>query len=202
VTRVDDVVAAIRNGRPVVLPFDTVYGLAADPHVEAATDALYRLKGRAASQPSALVVRDVDHLLECVPELTGRSAEIARELLPGPFTLIFPNPGRRFPWLAGSSPKALGVRVPILTGAAEQVLARVGALVATSANRPGEPDPKTLTDVPQEIRTAAVSIDGGRRPGTPSTVLDLTGGRPRVLREGAVSAAEALCRLEPRVRSA
>jgi L-threonylcarbamoyladenylate synthase len=201
-TAIDDAVAAIRAGRPVVLPFDTVYGLAADPHVEAATAALYRLKGRVETQPSALVTRDVDHLLECVPELAGRSAEIARELLPGPFTLIFPNPARRFRWLTGTKPDALGVRVPALAGQANDVLRRVGALVATSANHPGERDPRTLADVPQEIRTAAVSIDGGALPGTPSTVVDLTGTEPRVVREGAVASADVLWRLQPPVRSA
>jgi L-threonylcarbamoyladenylate synthase len=201
-TAIDDAVAAIRAGRPVVLPFDTVYGLAADPHVEAATAALYRLKGRVETQPSALVTRDVDHLLECVPELAGRSAEIARELLPGPFTLIFPNPARRFRWLTGTKPHALGVRVPALAGQANDVLRRVGALVATSANHPGERDPRTLADVPQEIRTAAVSIDGGALPGTPSTVVDLTGTEPRVVREGAVASADVLWRLQPPVRSA
>jgi L-threonylcarbamoyladenylate synthase len=201
-TAIDDAVAAIRAARLVVLPFDTVYGLAADPHVEAATVALYRLKGRVETQPSALVARDVEHLLECVPELAGRSAEIARELLPGPLTLIFPNHARRFRWLTGTKPDALGVRVPALAGQANEVLRRVGALVATSANRPGERDPGTLADVPEEIRTAAVSIDGGALPGTPSTVVDLTGTEPRVVREGAVASAEVLRRLQPPVRSA
>ena len=200
-TAIEDAVAAIRAGRPVVLPFDTVYGLAADPHAEAATLALYTLKGRPQTQPSALVARDVQHLLECVPELAGRPAAIARELLPGPFTLIFPNPARRFRWLTGTNPDALGVRVPALAGPASEVLRRVGALVATSANRPGERDPRRLADVPKEIR-GAVSIDGGVLPGTPSTVVDLTGAEPRVLREGVVAAAEVLRRLQPTVRSA
>jgi L-threonylcarbamoyladenylate synthase len=201
-TAIADAVAAIRAGRPVVLPFDTVYGLAADPHVEAATVALYRLKGRVETQPSALVARDVEHLLECVPELVGHSAAIAHELMPGPLTLIFPNPARRFPWLTGTNPDALGVRVPALAGPTNEVLRRVGALVATSANRPGERDPRTLADVPEEIRTAAVSIDGGALPGMPSTVVDLTGTEPRVLREGAVPSADVLRRLQPPVRSA
>jgi L-threonylcarbamoyladenylate synthase len=201
-TAIEDAVAAIRAGRPVVLPFDTVYGLAADPHVEAATLALYTLKGRLGTQPSALVARDVQHLLECVPELAGRSAAVARELLPGPFTLIFPNPARRFRWLTGTNPDALGVRVPALTGPAREVLRRVGALVATSANRPGERDPERLADVPKEMLRAVVSIDGGVLPGTPSTVVDLTAAEPCVLREGAVAAAEVLRRLQPTVRSA
>ena len=70
---------------------------------------------------------------------------------------------------------------------------RVGALVATSANLPGGPDPRTLDEVPAQLRAAAAAlVDGGELPGTPSTVIDLTGPEPLVLREGAVSADEAL----------
>ena len=198
---IDDAVAAIRAGRAVVLPFDTVYGLAADPHHEAPTRRLYLLKGRPATQPSALVARDVDQLVECVPELGGDAEAVARELLPGPYTLIFPNPRQRLPWLTGTNPNAIGVRVPSVIGAAAEVLTRVGAVVATSANRPGEPDPATLDDVPAEIRDEVVAVDGGVLPGMPSTVIDLSGDEPRVLREGAVPAAEALRRLRARVRS-
>jgi L-threonylcarbamoyladenylate synthase len=201
VTAIDDAVAAIRVGKPVVLPFDTVYGLAADPQSEEATVGLYRLKGRAPTQPSALVARDVDQLLAWLPELQGQAEAVARELLPGAYTLIFRNPRRRLPWLTGASPETIGVRVPVLTGPGAAVLACVGAVVATSANRPGEPDPAALDDVPPEIRDEVVAVDGGALPGTPSTVIDLTGDEPRVLREGAVSATEALHRLRARVRS-
>jgi L-threonylcarbamoyladenylate synthase len=201
VSAIDDAVAAISAGRPVVLPFDTVYGLAADPHSEGPTRTLYQLKGRSPTQPSALVARNVGHLLECVPELRGNAEALARQLLPGPCTLIFPNPRHRFPWLTGTDPDAIGVRVPNLTGAAAEVLARVGAVVATSANLPGKPDPATLDEVPAEIRNAVVAVDAGPLPGTPSTVIDLTGAELRVLREGAVSAAEALRRLRAPVRS-
>ena len=69
-------------------------------------------------------------------------------------------------------------------------------MAATSANLPGEPDPRTLDEVPAEIRDACGAlIDGGELPGTPSTVIDLTGPEPTVLREGAVSAVEAVARL-------
>ena len=198
---IDEAVEAIRAGRPVVLPFDTVYGLAADPRSEAPTGALYRLKGRPPTQPSALVARDVEHLLECVPELRGKAEASARQLLPGPYTLIFANPRHRFPWLTGTNPGAIGVRVPKLAGAAAEVLERVGAVVATSANRPGEPDPATLDDVPAEIRHAVVTLDAGTLPGTPSTVIDLSGAEQRILREGAVSSADALRLLRAAVRS-
>jgi tRNA A37 threonylcarbamoyladenosine synthetase subunit TsaC/SUA5/YrdC len=82
------------------------------------------------------------------------------------------------------------------------VLGAVGAVVATSANRPGEPDPRRLEDVPEEIRAgAAAVVDGGLVPGTPSTVVDLTGAEPSILREGAVPVAEVLRRLQAAVRS-
>nr|MDP9303789.1 Sua5/YciO/YrdC/YwlC family protein [Actinomycetota bacterium] len=93
------------------MPFDTVYGLAADPHREEPTRRLYELKGRDQTAPSALVARDVDYLLECLPELQGRAASLARLLLPGPVTLVLPNPARRFRWLTGTNPEAIGVRV-------------------------------------------------------------------------------------------
>src|SRR3990172_6476976 len=99
--RVDDAVAAIQSGEPVVLPFDTVYGLCASPYREGPTIRVYRLKGRPETMPAALAATDLDLLLECVPELRGHSSLIARALVPGSYTLIFPNPARRYPWLTG-----------------------------------------------------------------------------------------------------
>ena len=192
-TDVDDAVVAIRDGRLAIVPTDTVYGLATTPYDEDAVRGLYLAKGRVEQQPTALVVRDIELLRECLPELDGRPERVARALLPGAYTLILPNPGRRFPWLTGSRPETLGVRIPGLTGPARDVLDRAGALVATSANLPGGPDPHTLDDVPEQLRVAADAlVDGGELPGTPSTVIDLTGAEPVVLREGAVPADQAL----------
>jgi len=185
-----DAVEAIRAGRPVVLPTDTVYGLCADPENEAAAAEVGRLKGRSGQQPIALLARDIERLLERVPELDGR---LLRTLLPGPYTLILPNPARRYAWLAGGRPDTIGVRVPELPAAAAEVLDEVGAVLATSANAHGGLDPRRVEDIPPAIRAACGAIvDAGELPGTPSTVLDLTGPEPKVLREGAVPAAEAL----------
>jgi L-threonylcarbamoyladenylate synthase len=193
VADVDDAVAAIRRGELAIVPTDTVYGLATTPHRQAAVEALYRAKGRQERQPTALVAADLERLQELLPELPPRAEAIARALLPGPYTLILPNPAERFPWLAGTRPDAIGVRVPALEGAARELLTQVGALVATSANLPGGRDPRTLDDVPAELRAAAAAeVDGGELPGTPSTVIDVTGEEPAVLREGVVPAADAL----------
>ncbi len=192
---VADAVAALRSGQPVVLPTDTVYGLCVSPYHENHTERLYRLKGREAGKPIALLAADLDWLFECVPELRGRAALIARELLPGPYTLVLPNPARRFRWLAGPNPDAIGVRVPVLPPESAEVLAQVGAIAATSANAAGGPDPRRLEDVPPEIRErCAAVIDAGELPGEPSTVIDFTTRDPRVIREGAAASAEAIDR--------
>jgi len=163
---------------------------------------LYKLKGRGEAEPSALVAWDFAYLLECVPELRGDAASLAQVLLPGPVTLILPNPARRFRWLTGTNPEAIGVRVPAFDGPGAEVLERVGAVAATSANHPGGADPKRLDEVPDEIREGAGAlVDGGELPGSPSTVIDLTGPEPRILREGALPTEEALRRLGAAVRS-
>ncbi len=189
-------VAAIRAGRLAIVPTDTVYGLATSAYSEAPVRRLYRAKGREGQQPTALVAADLDLLFECVPELRGRSGTIARALLPGPFTLILSNPARRFRWLTGSRPETIGVRIPAADGVAKELLDQVGVMVATSANLPGGPDPRRLDEVPAELRAAVDAlVDGGELPGLPSTVLDLTGPEPEVLREGAVPGAAALERV-------
>ena len=191
----DDVVAAIDAGRLVVIPTDTVYGIACRPDREDSVRALSALKQRSAEQPIALVAASVGALRELIPELP------ARLVLPGPFTLVVPNPARRFPWLAGARPDTIGVRVPDLSGAAAHSLERVGVVAATSANLHGGPDPGRVDDVPAEILAGVAAVlDVGDLPGLPSTVLDLTGPEPRVLREGAMPAAEALARVAEAVR--
>jgi L-threonylcarbamoyladenylate synthase len=189
-------VAGIRAGKPVILPTDTVYGLCAYPHRPEPVEALYALKGRVAQQPTALIASDLALLLEYLPELRGRSAMIALALLPGPYTLIFANPARRYPWLTGARPDTIGVRVPDLPGPTRAVLAEVRALAATSANLPGGPDPVAVDEVPAEIRAgSAAVVDAGTLPGTPSTVIDFTEATPRVVREGAAPSDEALERV-------
>jgi tRNA threonylcarbamoyl adenosine modification protein (Sua5/YciO/YrdC/YwlC family) len=190
---IDTAVCAINAGKLVVLPTDTVYGLCANPYRSEPAEKIFDVKGRDQQQAIALVASDLEMLFECIPELRGRSATIARELLPGAYTLVFPNPARRYPWLTGARPETIGVRVPAVDGYAKQVLDRVGAVAATSANLHGQPDARSVADIPQEIlgRVAEV-VDAGELPGTPSTVIDYTGELPVVLREGAGDVERAL----------
>jgi L-threonylcarbamoyladenylate synthase len=192
---VETAVAAIREGRVVIIPTDTVYGIAATADRPDGRDALYALKGRPTTQPTALVAAGVDELFGLVPELEADAGRV-RALFPGPYTLVLANPARRFEWLCGENPAAIGVRVPDLDGPGAEVLSAVGAVAATSANLPDGPEPRTVGEVPRELREhAAAVVDGGELPGVSSTVLDLTGVAPRVLRAGAGSVDAALARL-------
>jgi tRNA threonylcarbamoyl adenosine modification protein (Sua5/YciO/YrdC/YwlC family) len=158
-------VAALRAGRAVILPTDTVYGLCALPEHE---DVLYGLKGRDRSKPVALLAADVNALLDAVPGLDRAALE---RYLPGAYTLVVGT---------------VGVRVPNLPPAAAEVVREVGVVAATSANLSGGPDPRRVADVPEEIRVQCGAIvDAGELPGVPSTVIDITGDEPRVLRQGA-----------------
>jgi L-threonylcarbamoyladenylate synthase len=161
----EDAVAALRAGRAVILPTDTVYGLCALPGHE---DVLYELKGRERSKPVALLAADVEALVAAVP---GLDPSVLEKYLPGPYTLVVGD---------------VGVRVPVLPPAAADVVRAVGVVAATSANLTGGPDPRRVEDVPEAMRAACGAIvDGGELPGVPSTVIDLTGAEPLVLRQGA-----------------
>jgi L-threonylcarbamoyladenylate synthase len=155
---------AIRGGGVVLFPADTVYGLAVDPGNEEAIERMYALKGRPREKKSALMY----FLVDAVPDLP----DAARKLLPGPVTVVLADGrGIRVP----DQPLLPGVTIPVLQ---------------TSANPSGGPDPRRLEDVEPRIRDGVdLEIDGGELPGTPSTVVDLSGEEPRILREGAMSAA-------------
>jgi len=187
VSSVEHTVAALAAGELVVIPTDTVYGLACRPDSDVAVRALSALKRRSPGQAIALVAADARALVELLPGLP------VHLVLPGPFTLVVANPEQRLPWLGGERPDTIGVRVPDVGGLAAELLVRVGVVAATSANLHGAPDPRRVQDVPDEILAGVAAVlDAGELPGMPSTVLDLTGPEPRVLREGAVPAAEAL----------
>jgi L-threonylcarbamoyladenylate synthase len=190
VSSVAETVAALERGDLAVIPTDTVYGLACRPDREESVLALSALKGRTPDQPVALVARSSAALLELVPELDRAM------LVGGAFTLVLPNPARRLTWLSGSRPETIGVRIPDVEGVAAELLDAVGVVAATSANLHGGEDPARAEHVPAAIVAAVAAVlDGGELPGSPSTVVDLTGSEPRVLREGAVREDEALARI-------
>ena len=181
----------IAAGGVALFPADTVYGLACDPESEEAFQRLAAIKGRAEDKPSAVMWFSLELALEALRELGPNTRAALERLLPGPLTLVLPNPAGSYPLACGPRPDRLGLRVPVipaLTGFERPVL-------QSSANLAGGPDPRRLSDVDPAIRRAVdLQLDGGELPGTPSTVVDLgdyeAGGGYEVLREGAVSADE------------
>jgi len=186
----DDLEACVASGGVAVFPADTVYGLACDPESAEAVARLYALKGRAPDKPAAVMFFSLDAATRVLAGLGQRTAAAARALLPGPLTLLVPNPSRRYPLAGGGD--VLGLRVPALP-----VLADVRVpVLQTSANLAGGPEAQRLEEVPAAIRSGAdLVIDGGELPGVASTVLDLVGyessGTWSVVRAGAVSEAAA-----------
>ena len=170
----------IAGGGVVLFPADTVYGLAADPGSAAAVERLNRLKGRDQGKPSAVMFFSLERALAGLPELGPRTRAAVGRLVPGPVTLVLPT--------------GAGVRVPRLEGALAPLAEMDLPVVQSSANLAGEPDPRRLSDVEASIRAGVdFELAGGELPGTPSTVVDLTGyeadGAFAVLREGALPTA-------------
>ncbi len=157
-------------GGIAVFPSDTVYGLACDAQDRLAAQRLYRLKRRRLGKPSAVMFFELELALAALPELGARTVAALERLLPGPVTVLLPNPARRYPLACGDDPLTLGLRVPEVAA-----LARVRwPVLQTSANLSGQPEARRLADVPDALRRAAdLLIDGGELPGTASTVVDL-----------------------------
>lgn len=177
------------RGGLVVLPTDTVYGLAARPDVPGATDMVFRAKHRHRGLTLPVLVasaRDVDR----VAVLNAGARKLADRFWPGPLTVVLRRTQRSLAWeLGGREGGTVGVRVPDHE-VARALLAMTGPLAVTSANPSGEPTPQACDDVRAALGDAvAVYLCAGSSSGdTPSTVVDLTAPDPRILREGAVPA--------------
>ena len=105
--------ACLRDGGVAVFPADTVYGLACDPENPAAVEALSALKGRPSDKPAAVLFFALDRALAALPELEGRMRAAVEALLPGPLTVLLPNPRRRYALACGPDRETLGLRVPV-----------------------------------------------------------------------------------------
>jgi tRNA threonylcarbamoyl adenosine modification protein (Sua5/YciO/YrdC/YwlC family) len=187
----------VRAGGLVVIPTDTVYGIAADPTVAGATDGLFAVKGRPRHVPIAvLVAEEADAWAVAANPVPDAARELAARWWPGPLTLVV---RRAVTWTAD-----LGVADPGEVGTvglrcpdhdwARRVLRRTGPLATTSANRHGEPTPPDAAGVVALLGEAAdligLVVDGGRLDGAASTVVDCTGPTPRLVREGRLKEAD------------
>lgn len=179
--------SCISKGGVALFPSDGIYGLACDPLDEKAVDRIHQIKERGASKPSAVMYFSPLAMRELIRDLGQKVGEAAGKLLPGPVTLVVPNPRHRYPLACREDPARLGIRVieGPLSGARCPIL-------QTSANLSGEPPTSSFAGVVPEVREAVdLAIDGGRLTGLPSTVVDLTeldeNGIWTVLRDGGMS---------------
>ncbi|MCA1726879.1 MAG: threonylcarbamoyl-AMP synthase [Actinobacteria bacterium] len=183
--------AALAAGQLVVLPTDSVYGLAADPGLPQAVDRLFEAKSRPRSLAIPVLVSSLAHVKRLV-EVDARAERAMGTFWPGPLTLVLRRrPGAGWDLGEAASPGTLAVRMPDHPVALE-LITQAGPLAVTSANRTGRPTPRTCEGVAAELGdSVSLYLDGGPSPGeVPSTIVDLTGSQPAVLREGALSAAE------------
>jgi tRNA threonylcarbamoyl adenosine modification protein (Sua5/YciO/YrdC/YwlC family) len=183
-------VTAVRRGLLVVLPTDTVYGVGVDAFDAEGVQRLLDAKGRGRDMPPPVLISSATTLEALATELPGWAQELTAQYWPGPLTIVCrQQPSLR--WDLGETRGTVAVRMPD-DQAALDLLGRTGPLAVSSANITGEP---AATDADEAERmlgdSVEVILDGGPRSGTAaSTILDCTGTQPRILREGALSAAE------------
>jgi len=179
--------AALEDGKLVVLPTDTVYGLAADAFSPRAVQNLLDAKGRSRRMPPPVLIgapSTIDALVSEVPSWLRSAVE---ELWPGPLTVIC-HQQPSLTWDLGEAHNTVAVRMPD-DERALALLNETGPLAVSSANVTGEPAASTV-DAAEDMLggRVAVYLDGGPSPsGVPSTILDATGTTPRVLRLGSIS---------------
>lgn len=177
---------ALDGGELIVLPTDTVYGLAARPDNPLATEKLFEAKRRPKDLTIPVLVPDADDAAD-VATLDERGLALAAEFWPGGLTMILPRSAVSKAWSLGAATETVGVRVPD-QDVTLALLARCGPLAVTSANISGRPTPARCEEVRAELgEDVSVYLCAGQAPGgIPSTIIDLTGERPVILREGAI----------------
>jgi len=178
------------GGGVIVVPTDTVYGLAARPADADAVQAVFRAKGRPEGIQLPVLAASLEQVRALGVDVTPAALALARWWWPGPLTMAFGFDARseRPAWLAGRDEVA--VRIPD-HDFLRALLARTGVLVVTSANPHGAPTPRTALDVAASLGPSVdLVVDGGRLHDVPSTLVNVRGTEPVVEREGAISRAE------------
>lgn len=189
--------SCLSKGGVALFPSDGLYGLACDPLNPEAVARIHEIKGRDDGKSSAVMYLSPLAMRELVRDLGQAVGEAFGKLLPGPVTLIVPNPRHRYPLACREDPSRLGIRV--IGGPLAGVRL---PLFQTSANLSGEPSTASFEGVVPEVREMVdLAIDGGELTGLPSTVVDLTeydeGGKWTVLREGGMSRGDLIAALGP-----
>ena len=181
----------ISQGGVIAFRTDTFYGLGADPFNAKAVTCIRELKGREENKPILVLVADEQEIPRLVTYQSSLFTEVAKRFWPGPLTIVG-EARDELPEELTAGARTIGLRLPYDETVRELVRECGGALTATSANLSGQPEARSAHDVARYFPTGVdLIIDGGEVTATrPSTVIDLSGPAPRVIREGAISAGE------------
>lgn len=184
----DEAVRAVRAGGVIALPTDTLYGLAADPSQAGAVARLFAIKGRTAERALPLIAADAEQVAARLGVLPRLADRLARRFWPGPLTLLVPAPAWLAPFVSGGTGK-VGVRVPAHAVARALCAACGLPLTATSANVSGAAPSADPDDIERVLGDRIdVLVDAGTTPGgAPSTIVDVTGEVPVLVRAGAIA---------------
>jgi L-threonylcarbamoyladenylate synthase len=177
-------VKIVRDGRLLIYPTDTVYGLGCDPFSEKAVRRLFEAKGRA-SKPVPVLCSSLERASELV-ELGPRALKLATEFWPGALTIVAPL-SRRLPIQLTQGGSKLGVRVPAHEACLALISSCGGWLTGTSANLSGRPSARTALEASSQLGGHVdLILDGGRLEGKESTVVEVDGDRFTILRTGPI----------------
>jgi tRNA threonylcarbamoyl adenosine modification protein (Sua5/YciO/YrdC/YwlC family) len=184
----EEAAGAVRRGELVVLPTDTVYGVGADAFSPGAIDALLAAKGRDRSMPVPVLVSSPAMLDALVDEMPEPGKALTERFWPGALTLVVRHTSHLV-WDLGDSKGTVAVRMPD-SEIAQDLISRTGPLAVSSANRSGHPAATEMMDARLQLGAAvSVYLDGGRsKEAIASSIVDITGASPRLLRTGALSA--------------
>jgi L-threonylcarbamoyladenylate synthase len=184
-------IAILKQGGLVAFPTDTVYGLGACAYIPQAVERVYQVKGRARDMALPLLVANNTQISEVAENIPLVAWLLIRRFLPGALTLVLPK-SKSVPDVVTAGGKTVGVRIPAHPVPIALIEGLAAPIVGTSANLTGQPSPLTADEVYAQLGDKVdLIIDGGRCPGgRESTVVDVTGETPVVLREGAISIEE------------
>ena len=183
---IDSAVDVLRQGGVVAYPTDTFYGLAVDPRDATAVAALFALKGRDAGKASPLIAGSMEQAMAIV-EFTPLADRLAAQFWPGPLSLVLHSKGSLCRSVLGGGATA-AVRIPADDVARSLALAFGACITATSANVSGRPPARTASEIDAEVLARGDFVVEGTSPGgEPSTLVDVTGEAPRLVRAGAIA---------------
>ncbi|GLY89393.1 hypothetical protein Airi02_073220 [Actinoallomurus iriomotensis] len=184
-----EAVSAVRRGELIVLPTDTVYGIGADAFTPAAVNALLEAKGRGRDMPSPVLVGSVRAAQALVEDFGTYGQDLVDEFWPGALTLVC-RANSTLAWDLGDAKGTVAIRMPLHQLTLE-LLKETGPMAVSSANRSGAPPARTAADAEAQLGDSVEVYldDGPSGDGAPSSIVDLTGAVPRLLRAGAISEA-------------